>query len=122
MSLHSWLRSLRARSVHNTARRAVHVPRANQLAELLEPRCLLAVTPLIVNNTDLLVQLESSDNVTIQADSSGNLEVLSNGSLVIATPAIAANTLTSISVFGGDGPNRIDLTNVTVAAFNVLMQ
>jgi Ca2+-binding RTX toxin-like protein len=117
MSLHSWLRSLRARRVHTTARRAVQVPQANQLAELLEPRCLLAVTPLIVNNTDLLVQLESSDNVTIQADSSGNLQVLSNGSLVIATPTVAVNTLTSISVFGGDGPNRIDLTNVTTSAF-----
>ncbi len=117
MSLHSWLRSLRARSVRNTARRVVPVPQANRLAELLEPRCLLAVTPLIVNNTDLLVQLESSDNVVIQANPSGNLEVLSNGSLVIATPTIAVNTLTSISVFGGDGPNRIDLTNVTTAAF-----
>ena len=93
------------------------VPHANQLAELLEPRCLLAVTPLIINNTDLLVQLESSDNVTIQADASGNLEVLSNGSLVIATPAVAVNTLTSISVFGGDGPNIINLTNVTTSAF-----
>ena len=119
MSLHSWLRSLRARSVRNTARRVVHVPQANQLAELLEPRCLLAVTPLIINGTDLLVQLESSDNVTIQADASGNLQVTSNGSLVIATPTIAVNTLTSISVFGGDGPNRIDLTNVTTAAFAV---
>ena len=89
------------------------------MAELLEPRCLLAVTPLILNNTDLLVQLESSDNVVIQANASGNLEVLSNGSLVIATPTIAVNTLTSISVFGGDGPNRIDLTNVTTAAFAV---
>ena len=95
------------------------LPQANQLAELLEPRCLLAVTPLIVNNTNLLVQLESSDNVVIQSDASGNLEVLSNGSLVIATPTIAVNTLTSISVFGGDGPNRIDLTNVTTAAFDV---
>ena len=117
MSLHSWLRSLRARTGRNTARRAVPIPQANQLAELLEPRCLLAVTPLIVNNTNLLVQLESNDDVTIQADSAGNLEVLSNGSLVIATPTIAVSTLTSISVFGGDGPNQIDLTNVTASAF-----
>ncbi len=121
MSLHSWLRSLRARCVHNSVRRSIHSPHAGQLAEVLEPRCLLAVTPLIVNNTDLLVQLEGSDNVTIQADASGNLEVLSNGSMVIATPTVAVNTLTSISVFGGDGPNRIDLTNVTTAAFDAAL-
>ena len=48
-----------------------------QLAELLEPRCLLAVTPILVNSTELLVQLEAGDNVTIQADTNGNLEVLS---------------------------------------------
>ncbi|MBM3969278.1 MAG: hypothetical protein FJ302_05380 [Planctomycetes bacterium] len=121
MSLQSWLRSLRARCVRHSARRAAPVPQAHRLAELLEPRCLLAVTPLIINDTELLVQLESSDNVTIQADASGNLEVLSNGSLVIATPTIAVSSLTSISVFGGDGPNRIDLTNVTTAAFDAAL-
>jgi Ca2+-binding RTX toxin-like protein len=121
MSLQSWLRSFRARCVRSAIRRDVSAKRTNRLAELLEPRCLLAVTPLIVNNTDLLVQLESSDNVTLQADASGNLEILLSGSLVIATPTIAVNTLTSISVFGGDGPNRIDLTNVTVAAFDAAL-
>src|SRR5690349_8710248 len=108
MSLHSWLRSLRARCRPNTRRRVVDIPRADRRTESLEPRCLLAVTPLIINDTELLVQLESGDNVTIQADASGNLEVLSSGSLVIATPSIAVDMLTSISVFGGDGPNRID--------------
>ena len=35
-----------------------------QLAEPLEPRCLLAVTPILINDTELLVQLEASDSVT----------------------------------------------------------
>ncbi|MFM9962902.1 MAG: Calx-beta domain-containing protein [Planctomycetaceae bacterium] len=118
MSLSSWLRSVRARCVRSAARRDIHVPRAPQAAELLEPRCLLAVTPLLIDDTNLLVQLEASDNVTIQADASGNLEILSSGSLVIATPTIAVNLLTSISVVGGDGPNLIDLTNITTSTFD----
>ena len=59
-----------------------------QLAEVLEPRCLLAVTPILINNTDLQVQLESSDNVSIQTDPTGKLQVLSNGSVVIGNPDI----------------------------------
>ena len=92
-----------------------------QLAEPLEPRCLLAVTPILINDTELLVQLEASDSVTIQADSAGFLEVLSSGSPVIATPTILANTITSIMVTGGDGLNRIDLTGVTTADFDAAL-
>lgn len=119
MSLHSWLRSLRARCGRISARRvSVRRPQAGQQSESLEPRCLLAVTPLIINDTQLIVQLETNDDVTIQANSAGELEVLSNGAPVIATPTIDVNLLTSISVFGGDGSNRIDLTGITTADFD----
>ena len=119
MSLHSWLRSLRARiALSKTVRRVnAENPRAMQLAETLEPRCLLAVTPILVNGTDLLVQLESSDSVVIQADSAGKLSVISSGLVVNGNPDILAVNITSIMVMGGDGANRIDLTGVTTADF-----
>ncbi len=88
-----------------------------QLAEVLEPRCLLAVTPLLINGTDLIVQLESSDDVVIQSNSAGKLEVLSSGLVVNGNPDILTANITSIMVNGGDGANRIDLTLVTTADF-----
>ena len=88
-----------------------------QLAEVLEPRCLLAVTPILINNTDLIVQLESSDDVVIQSNSAGKLEVLSSGVVVNGNPDILTANITSIMVNGGDGANRIDLTLVTTADF-----
>ncbi len=92
-----------------------------QLAEPLEPRCLLAVTPILINSTELLVQLGSSDSVVIQADSAGKLEVLSSGLVVNGNPDILAASITSIMVMGGDGSNRIDLTGVTTAAFDIAL-
>ena len=92
-----------------------------QLAESLEPRCLLAVTPILINSTELLIQLEASDSVVIQADSAGKLEVLSSGLVVNGNPDILTADITSIMVMGGDGPNRIDLTGVTAANFDVAL-
>lgn len=89
-----------------------------QLAESLEPRCLLAVTPILIDGTDLIVQLEAGDNVVIQSDPSGNLEVLSSGLVVNGNPSIATVDITSIMVTGGDGSNLIDLTGVTTADFD----
>lgn len=120
MSLHSWLRSLRARiALSKTVRRGnVDAPRAIQLAEPLESRCLLAVTPILIDDTNLIVQLEAGDDVIIQAGSSGLLEVLSSGSVVFGNPdTILTADITSIIVNGGDGSNLIDLTGVTTADF-----
>lgn len=120
MSLHSWLRSLRARiALSKTTRRVnADAPRAMQLAESLEPRCLLAVTPILIDDTNLIVQLEAGDNVAIQAGPSGLLEVLSNGVAVFGNPDnLLATDVTSIMVTGGDGSNLIDLTGVTTADF-----
>ena len=88
MSLHSWLRSLRAQiALSKTVRRGkLDAPRTMQLAESLEPRCLLAVTPILINGTDLQVQLESSDNVSIQANSAGNSDTVSATSAVVLEP------------------------------------
>ncbi len=123
MSLQFWLRSLRAQfALPKTARRVkADVPRAMQLAEPLESRCLLAVTPVLVNDTELLIQLEASDSVVIQADSAGKLEVLSSGLVVNGNPDIFTADITSITVTGGDGPNRIDLTGVTAANFDAAL-
>lgn len=88
-----------------------------QLAEVLEPRCLLAVTPVLINGTDLQVQIESGDDVSIQADTTGKLQVLSSNAVVVGNPSIFTANITSITVNGGDGSNRIDLTNVTTADF-----
>ena len=92
-----------------------------QLAEQLESRCLLAVTPILVNGTELLVQLEASDSVVIQADSAGKLEVLSSGLVVNGNPDILTAEITAIMVMGGDGPNRIDLIGVVAANFDVAL-
>ena len=123
MSLQSWLRSLRAQfALPKTARRVkADAPRAMQLAESLEPRCLLAVTPILINGTELLVQLEAGDNVVIQSDPAGNLEVLSSGLVVNGNPSIATVDITSIMVTGGDGSNLIDLTGVTTADFDAAL-
>ena len=122
MSLQFWLRSLRARIGRSNVRRVSKVaPRASQLAESLEARCLLAVTPILINSTELLVQLEASDDVAIQANSAGKLEVLSSGLVVNGNPDIFTVDITSIIVNGGDGSNRIDLTGVTTADFGVAL-
>jgi Ca2+-binding RTX toxin-like protein len=119
MSLHSWLRSLRARiALSQTVRRVnAETPRALQLAEVLEPRCLLAVTPVLINGTELQIQIEAADDVSIEADPAGKLLVSSSGATVIGNPDILTADITSITVNGGDGSNRIDLTNVTTADF-----
>lgn len=121
MSLHSWLRSLRARLALSKSVRRVKAdaPQAMQLAESLEPRCLLAATPYLIEDTNLFVQLEAGDNVTIQAGTTGLLEVRSNGVIVPGNPenTLVAD-LTSIMVTGGDGSNFIDLTAVTLTAFD----
>ena len=92
-----------------------------QLAESLESRCLLAVTPILINGTELLVQLEAGDNVVIQSDPAGKLEVLSSGLVVNGNPDILTADITSIMVMGGDGSNLIDLTGVTTADFDVAL-
>ena len=92
-----------------------------QLAEALEARCLLAVTPLLIDGTNLIVQLEASDNVSIQSNPAGKLEVLSSGLVVNGNPDILTADITSIMVTGGDGSNLIDLTGVTTADFDVAL-
>ena len=92
-----------------------------QLSESLEPRCLLAVTPILINGTELLVQLEAGDNVVIQSDPAGKLAVLSSGLVVNGNPDILTADITSIMIMGGDGSNLIDLTGVTAADFDVAL-
>lgn len=71
-----------------------------QLSESLEPRCLLAVTPILINGTELLVQLEAGDNVVIQSDPAGKLAVLSSGLVVNGNPDILTADITSIMIMG----------------------
>ena len=63
---------------------------------------------------------EPNDQLVIQTDESGQVQVLVNGVLDPTLGSVAASAVRSIVVIGGEGPNVIDLSAVTPSAFTSL--
>lgn len=117
MYLKPWLAGLgnRVRSRRKNARKNIQARGEN-----LEPRTLLTVTALLVAPTELIVVSDRDDDITVQADLNGDVQILDDGA-VLPFGLIPANSLTKLEVFGGDSENTIDVSNVTSGVFTSLL-
>ena len=91
---------------------------AEMALEQLEPRELLAVTAIVIQN-ELFITAGVNDSVTVRT-SVGNpvpVEVLGNNLRVNGIGNVAANTLSRIRIEAGDGNNNINLSAVTATSF-----
>ena len=121
MSIATWLKHWSAavdRRKHGTTSRAVA-----SAAEHLEVRSLLSTSVLIVAGSELNITLNVRDNVSVSS-LGGNVIVQigpDGGQLQpVAIGTLAASSVQSIVITGGDAENTIDLSGVTSAAFTGL--
>ncbi len=121
MRIASWMKSWSTavdRRKHGAPSRAIA-----SAAEHLEVRSLPSSNVLIVGGTELNISLNVRDNVSVSS-LSGNVIVQigpDGGQLQpVSIGSVAASSLRSIVITGGDGENSIDLSGVTSADFTNL--
>ncbi|MBQ17395.1 MAG: hypothetical protein CMJ65_09750 [Planctomycetaceae bacterium] len=117
MRLKSWLDFLRHGRPATRAARRVPIQRLPAVVEPLEDRTLLSVTTLLIDS-GLSVVSDADDDIAVSADVLGNVVIDVNGQPQTMSPPLAAATVESISVVGGDLANTIDLTGITAADFS----
>ena len=104
------------------SRRSYPLNHAPQPAEVLEQRSLLSASAVFVEATgELSVELGSSESAQVSSVNGNVLIGLStNGSPYVPFTGIgtlSAASIVTLSVFGGDDANTIDLSNVTLATY-----
>ncbi len=98
--------------------------RSGNSLESLEPREVLSVSAVFNPTTGALaVSNDGADSIALGTNQSG--EVTLNGAALVAdvngtSANVAANSVTSLTVNGGDGDNSIDLSAVSKGRFNQL--
>ena len=112
----SWLQAIRKSISPSANARRRSTTTRNEPAETLEDRSLLSVSAFFIGG-QLSASSDGSDNITIRPTplNPNLIQVLANGTPVSSLPTIQANTVSSIVVTGGDGPNTIDLSLLTSA-------
>ncbi len=119
---HNWDRIRKDRATRKHSQWAKRRERATG-PEQLEPRELLSVTAIVVQN-ELYITAGVNDSVTVRT-AVGNpapVEVLGNGVKVFGAGNVAASSLGRIRIEAGDGNNTIDLSAVTAARFSASLQ
>ena len=118
MSLRPWLTGFRARLNHQRSRRLTG--NRSSRTEQLEQRTLLTATALVIG-TDLTVLTDAAEDVTVQANATtGNAEVLIDGTVLSAGSTVPASLLTGLTIVTGSGDNVVDLSAVTAGVFTSL--
>ncbi|NOX53349.1 MAG: hypothetical protein GXP27_02700, partial [Planctomycetes bacterium] len=115
MHLSWWLDSLGKRLRVRRWRRRSRTIRPQ--VEICEDRTLLSVSASFFGPTgQLTVNVDAGEDVTIQADPSGNVEILVDGSVANLLPPVGAGSVNSILLQGADGASVFDVSGVTAAA------
>ncbi len=118
MSLRPWLSGFRARLNHQRSRRLTGNRRSR--TEQLEQRALLSATALVIG-TDLTVLTDAAEDVTVLANATtGNAEVLIDGTVLSAGSTVPASLLTGLTIVTGSANNQINLSGVTAGVFTSL--
>lgn len=120
MALRSWLTLLRGgcgRRSH--AGRRCGQSRPLCAVQALESRRLLTVTFTFVNG-ELTLNSNAADTITVQADVSGQLSVMTLSGLVAGISSVAAADVESLVIYGSAGSEVINLTNMTEVDFSSL--
>jgi Ca2+-binding RTX toxin-like protein len=113
MLVSPWLRRFRNRHIAQPRR-------GLRTVEQLEQRTYLTVSGILVG-TELTVFVDDGDDISIQNDATtGNVQVLSNGTPATTIPTVQSNVLTGLRVRAGDDANVINLSAVTSADFSAL--
>ena len=119
MSLRPWLSGFRARLNHQRSRRLTG--NRSSRTEQLEQRTLLTATALVIG-TDLTVLTDAAEDVTVQANATtGNAEVLIDGTVLSAGSTVPASLLTGLTIVTGSGDNVVDLSAVTAGTIHRLL-
>ena len=117
MHLKSWLDFLRRGQPATRSPRRVPAHRSPAVVESLEDRTLLSVTTLLIDS-GLSIVSDADDDLAVSADVLGNVVVDVNGQPQTMSPPLAAATVESITLLGGDLANTIDLSGITAADFS----
>ena len=111
MSIRPWLAGFRARLKRDHHRRVARGRQngSQSVVQNLEQRTLLTATGLLIG-TELTILTDADESVVVQSDTTtGNVQVLVNGTDLDSTPTVSASALTSLTIVTGDGDNQIDL-------------
>jgi Ca2+-binding RTX toxin-like protein len=123
MQFQTWLEALRLRVRKNPQRSSAARRKASRQrpAEVLEERTLLSVSSLIING-ELSILSDDADSIEVRTNpvDGVSLQVIENGFQSTTLGNVAVADITSISIRGGSGANRIDLSGVTAADFTGL--
>jgi Ca2+-binding RTX toxin-like protein len=122
MSLRPWLTGFRNRLNQGQKRRSSRKQTNQNRAQVqsLEQRTLLTATALVIGS-ELTILTDSNETVVVQQNATtGNVEVLVNGTALTAASTISASVLTVLTVVTGDGDNSVDLSNMNASVFPAL--